>query len=348
MNRIIIADICSANNKGKSSGHYFSVAQNYIEMFGEDFNIYVAGGPVYKQDFYNTHMELPYDHIVGESSFIEKWHELINCWHLFRHTKGDIIIFQSVSLITTYIAILLFYYGGNKLFFIQYYSESINSKLKKSLWTLIQKRVNGIICSSDRVGKSFGIPYQVVTDYVYTKKETMQALSYRDREYDLCLVGGIFRDKGQVEALRAFRGKGLKVLIAGKANEEGLEQEIAQIIKEDSNIEAHIGYVSYDDYYRYIRQSKYCVLNYSGTYNDRSSGVVLDIIFNNTPVLGHKCGALQLIADNELGYIYDSLDKIDFNTLFSPDKYDIYCKNISNYLSKQKEYIIELKTFLKI
>ena len=44
--KVIDADIKSVNNNGKSEGHYFSVARNYLEMLHNNYDVKVAGGPV--------------------------------------------------------------------------------------------------------------------------------------------------------------------------------------------------------------------------------------------------------------------------------------------------------------
>lgn len=347
MNRIIIADICSINKNGKSSGHYFPVAQNYVDVLGSMDNVLVAGGPIYRSRFESHHLALPYDTIPDTPTLKKKCFEFLNCIKLFRNTKGDIIIMQNVAQITTYLAILLFYRKKSKLFLIQYYTESVNTKWKKKLWSLIKGKVNGIICSSTRVGDTFGIPYRVITDYIYTDKARPKTLAFDDRKYDFCLVGVIQRDKGQVEALKYFVNKGLKVVIAGKIADESLVSELEAISQQDSSIEMHLGYVTDADYYSYIRNSKYCILNYSGTYNDRSSGVVLDILFNQTPVVGHECGALNLIAENKLGLVYDDISKVDFAALLTPIGYQKLQANIKNYLELQRLQIHILYKFLK-
>lgn len=343
--KIIIADICSINKDGKSPGHYFPVAQNYIEMFHPKNQVLVAGGPIYKNRFNSCHLELPYDYCNGTSKITSKIHELLNCIALFRKAKGDIIVMQCVAQITTYIAILLFYHKKSKLFLIQYYTESINSKYKKGLWNLMKNKVDGIICSSDRVGQSFNVPYIVVTDYIKTGTAN-QPLPYEDRKYDFCLIGGIFRDKGQVEALNALAGKGFKVVIAGKVNENGLQEEIDLIKEKDPSIEMHLGYISDEDYHFYIQNSKYCILNYSGTYNDRSSGVVLDILFDGTPVVGQKCGALDIIKKNDIGCIYDKIESFRFETLMNAEQYSFLQNNIHSFIVNQKELVTKLMTFI--
>lgn len=346
MSKLIIADICSINNKGKSVGHYFSVAQNYCEMF--DAKCMVAGGPIYAQKFLDRRLALPFDHIECESPLIEKWHELRNCQMLFRLSKGEIVVLQSVSLLTTYIAILLFYHKTSRLYFIQYYTESINSFLKKILWYLIKNKVDGIICSSEKVGLAFDRPFIVMPDYIHTKDTFDFGLPYNERKYDLCFVGRISRDKGQVEALRFFANKGLKIVLAGKVEEQALLQELENIASSDPSIEMILDYTTDDVYYNLLRNSKYCVLNYRGTYNDRSSGVVFDAFFNGTPVIGHKCEALMFILSNKIGYLYDVFNQISIESILNINIFEMYRKNISSYLIDQKQHIIKLSKFLNL
>lgn len=344
--RIVIADICSKNNEGKSPGHYFPVAQNYVEMLNSHFQVLVAGGPIYKTRFELCHLALPYDYYQKQNFIVSKFHELINCISLFRKTKGDIVVMQSVAQLTAYIAILLFYRKKSKLYLIQYYTESINSKFKKRLWNLIKHKVDGILCSSERVGRAFDRPFIVVTDYIKTRFTTDKVLSYYDRKYDFCLIGGIYRDKGQVDVLKVLACKGFKIVIAGKVNEFGLQDEIEEIHRKDPSIEMHLGYISESEYNYYIRNSKYCILNYSGTYNDRSSGVVLDIIFNGTPVIGHRCGALELVEKNVLGGIYEDIESYEFAQLLDTDLFYKYQANIEKYVQHQSVLLKEFATFL--
>ena len=49
--RIIVADICSMVIDGNAVGHYFTVAQNYLDLFKSACNVKIAGGPVYKDKF---------------------------------------------------------------------------------------------------------------------------------------------------------------------------------------------------------------------------------------------------------------------------------------------------------
>ena len=58
--RLIIADVKSPNYKGQSIGHFFTVAQNYYDLFYYKIKTLIAGGPVYGIRFNKVHPGLKY------------------------------------------------------------------------------------------------------------------------------------------------------------------------------------------------------------------------------------------------------------------------------------------------
>ena len=43
--RLIVADVRSTSTDGIAAGHYFTVAQNYLDLFGAEMDVRIAGGP---------------------------------------------------------------------------------------------------------------------------------------------------------------------------------------------------------------------------------------------------------------------------------------------------------------
>lgn len=342
--KIIIADIKSFSKDGKhSKGHFVPVARNYVEMFGE--KCVVAGGSVITDRFMGHDIiKLPY--CISSPGVLSKLQTMINSIVLFKRSRGNIIVLQQSTAITAFFCIALFFWCSSRLFLIAYDTKPLESRIGRFLYSFAKKKISGVVCSSDRVGKAYGCPYYVVTDYTFTKDiDTLSLLPYESREYDFCFIGGIYASKGHVEALSALANKGFKVLVAGSCNEPGLKEKLDAIADLDPDIKMNIGYVSDDDYDRYIRSSKYCVLNYSGTYNDRSSGVVLDIIFRGTPVIGNRCSALDLVNDNELGCLYDDVSTFDWQAALDESLFNACVANIKTFLLHQKEMIEKLSDF---
>lgn len=347
MSRIIIADICSICVNNQSTGHCFAVAQNYLDIFKGSEEVQVAGGPIYSERFASNYMRLPYNHRVGESKLAEKWHELMNSRALFRQVRReDILIMQSIAVITAFIGILLFLHKPCRLFFIQYNTESINSPFKRLLWRMVSPQVHGIIATFPSVAQAYGKPYIIVPDYIYAIIQQVSFPTYENRKYDICMVGNIYRDKGTVEALQSLVCKGLKIIVAGKVGEADLEPEVRATANRDENIELHIGYVSDEQYHTILSNSKYCLLNYRGRYNEHSSGVVYDALFHGTPVLSTDTASTQMIKEYELGMSFDNVNNLVIEKLSDVSLYDSFQSNISCYLQQQSQIIEQLSRFL--
>lgn len=338
MKRLIIADVKSNNNKGKCTGHYFAVARNYLDLFSDICHVSVAGGPVFNTGFTDSQlMSLPYDSVVGKNGIINKWNTLKNCWYLFRNTSSDdVVVLQHSGASTTFLGIALFGRRKNSIYVIQYDTDAISSLLKRLIYYMARGKIKGLICPSARIAKAYDKDSCIVTDYIYPHDKLTGGLSFEHRVYDVAIVGSIYPDKGVVEAVKRLANTNIKVLVAGKA-EDQQTATLKELCQTATNIELKLGFVCDDDYYGYIRKSRYCMLNYRGVYEERSSGVVLDILFNGTPILGHKCKALQFVEDERVGILFDDIDTFDVGMLKDKSLYVSLQVGIFSYLNKQKE-----------
>lgn len=349
MKRLIIADVKSNNNHGKSTGHYFAVAQNYLDLYSDCCEVKVAGGSIFRQKFGEKDLlVLPHDSIAGQNWLKNKWRVLMNCRYLFRHTSpDDIIVMQHSGALTTLLGVALFASSKNNVYLIQYDTEAIASKFKRTIYNFAKPRIHGLLCPSKRIADAYGIPSCIVTDYIYAKENKEIAEDFEIKTYDVAIVGGICRDKGVVEAAEFLANKKYKVIIAGKADDD-IANGLYNICKTAPNIELRIGYLSDEDYYRYICASRFCMLNYSGVYANRSSGVVLDILFNGTPVIGHRCNALEFVERAKVGKLFDSIGDCDLSQIINKGVYNDCLKGISAYLIGQRRLKLNVMKFLHI
>lgn len=349
MKRLIIADVKSLNENGKSAGHYFSVAQNYLDLYSDYCEVKVAGGPIFKTHFSEKDVFLlPYDFIPSKNWIKTKWRVLMNCQNLFRRTSvEDIIVLQHSGASTTLLGIVLFANKKNTIYLIQYDTDAVSSLIKWAIYKLAKKKIKGIICPNKHIAETYGLPNCVVTDYIYPNDKYNFVPNYEDKKYDIAIVGSIYPDKGVLEAAANLVNSKYKVLIAGKAD-KNLSDKLYKICEKAENIELHIGFIKDEDYYRYIRSARFCMLNYHGVYSSRSSGVVLDIIFNGTPIIGHKCCALNFIAETNVGYLFDDIKNVDFAKIVNKEKYKNYQIGIAAYLDTQKKYRQRVVNFLHL
>lgn len=348
MKRIIIADVKSYNDKGQSRGHYFSVAQNYLDLYEKSYCIKIAGGPIFKTKFKNKCIELPYDFISEGNIIINKWKHLMNCKYLFNNTSTeDVIIMQHSGIVTSLLGIVLFAKKRNSIFIIQYDIEALSSTLKKIIYHIAKNKIKGVICPTLQIANAYKLPYCIVTDYIYPNENYTSSTNYEDKIYDIAIVGSIHPDKGVIEAAKSLSNTNLKVIIAGKGD-KSLTDKLEQICLACPNIELHLDYIDNESYFKYIRNSRFCVLNYSGVYANRSSGVVLDIIFNGTPIIGHHCKALEFIESDNIGYLYNHINSIDWESIINKDRFNLYSTNIKKFLDKQKVFKSRILNFIKL
>lgn len=344
---IYLADIRSLTPDGKvKTGHCVTVAKMYKEIFCDEALLLVSGGSVYKEYFEDKDCYiLPYNELTAK--FSEKWKTFINCKKLFKEAEGKTIIFQSISPVTLFMCIILFYRNKSKLYLIQYNTFAVGNRFNRFLYKLAKRAFNGLICPNDYVGQKFKLPYCVVPDYIYTGNNSIgDVIKYASKQYDFCIIGRLNKDKGVIEAAKHFVGKEYKLLIAGSVQSNTLQKELIDICSSSDNIELRIGYVSDNLYLKYLSLSRYAILNYMGEYSDRSSGVVFDTIFNNVPVIGRRCRALEFIEQNDIGYIYDDIENFNPNIVLNETFHSTCLRNIIEYRKKHESYKQKLKKFI--
>lgn len=347
MEKIFISDIRSNVNNGKSIGHFIPVAKMYQRIFQQN-NIIVAGGPIYRKYFNDSELlSLPYN--ISGTSLLDKIRTMRNCIKLFNAAQGNIIVLQQSSVITSFIGILLFYHSKSKLFLILYSNECLKSRIGRFLYRLIKNKINGIICPTDNLGKTFNIPYCVVPDYIYTKEINQERIAYKDFEktkYDFCILGRIAPEKGVIESAQKLAQTKYKVLIAGRAQTQDLEYKLRRICSDANNIDLILDYISDEQYIQYLNQSKYALLNYQQNYSERSSGVVFDMLFNDVPVIGKECFTLNFVREENLGYLYSCLDNFSPELVMHKELYNQYINNINHYKKKHSLFILKLRNFI--
>ncbi len=346
MNKIIIADITSLRNGENSFGHFFQVADMYRDIFGCN-NTIVAGGPVYRKKYHLVYA-LKYDVDLKElegtiSRIVCKAKEVINCINVLRRLNKDFIIFQDYSNTSLFLGILLCK-TKSKLFLIQYKSE-VEKFYRKFLFSLIRDRISGIIVPNKKVGEKYKVPYLVVPDYIYThdkfpeKKEAY--------EYDYGVFGIIREGKDVVGVAMKFIGSKKKIIIAGSVQSKILLEKLTEISINNKNIIFINKYLSQKEYKFYFNNTRVIILPYTDDYyEDASSGVVFDILFAGKPVIARRFPVFSFIKEKELGLLYDKLEEINFENLWSREEYSKFQKNIEKYICINRDNKKRLVNFI--
>ena len=351
MGRVIIADLKSNNNYGVCTGHYYALAENYRDVFSTYCEVKIASGPIYLKRFKKEEMLLlPYDYIAGESKIKNLVRMFLNARFLFKQVrKDDVVIIQQSQPAMILFVLLLSFWGQCRLYQIQYSDEPMQRPLFKMMMKLFRKRIAGLICPNDIVGKAYCVPYIVVPDYIYVEREkTNKNTDFSKKKYDFAVVGRITSAKGVAETVKNMLGKDYSLLVAGTDQDKVFDQTLIDAATRSGNVKLDLSYISEEDYDNYIKSSRYCILNYQGYYAERSSGVVLDTIFRDVPVVGRKCRALQFVEDNKLGFLYDDINEFDFSKLLDEKMYASYLESIKVYKMEMLNYQKKLAVFLNI
>lgn len=343
---IIVADIKSNCKNGVSEGHYFAVAQNYLDILSDDYEVQIAGGPIYKAKFENIFL-LPFNSNANESKLIGKIHTIINGLYLFKKVENCTIILQC-NAVSTIIGLLAFIRPKAKIILIQYDRMIRNSVIRNFFYTISKKRISGIICPGEEIGESLELPYCIVPDYIFPGKVPDKK---SELKYDFGIYGILSADKGVLEAAEYFAKSRYKIKIAGKISnlpqDQDMEVKLKKLADHSKNIDLTIGYLDEKEYREYIASTRFIVLNYSGVYMLRSSGVILDAIYSGKPVLAKKRKYVEFVEDNGLGILYKNLEELDLDRIMADDEYAKLTSNILNYLEKQTKEISKLKDFIE-
>lgn len=348
--KVIIADIKSVNNIGKSEGHYFPVARNYLEMLHDDFDIKVAGGPVYRNEFSpNELFELPYDN-TGSNRLLNLVRTLINGFYLIKN-RGDATIVFQCSAVSSVLLVLSLINTKAKIFLIQYDKMIQNSKVKSLLFKIAKSKIRGVICPGDEIGKSLEVPYCVVPDYIYVPKLMPKCIDYKEKKYDFGMYGILANGKGICEAAEYLSKTQYKVKIAGKVaslpEDIEMHEKLLQLAEKNGNIDLEIGYLADNVYREYMATSRYIILNYSSSYALRSSGVILDAIYSRTPVIVKDRAYVQFVKEHGIGCVYSELTELKLDELLNAERYEQYQDAIERYLETQKNELERMIGFIR-
>lgn len=346
MSRVYIADIRSSSNCGKPSGHYFTVAHNYQDMLFQQHDVYVAGGPIYRNAF-SKYIGLPFDTKRESNKYLNTLRVIVNCIKALCLTYTGNVIFQC-SAVSIIFLVLSIFPVKNKPYLILYDSNLISGG-KKRLFDLCKKKLAGIICSNQIIGESTGIRYIVVSDYIFTKKSLV---TENDKiRYDIGVFGIVSKGKGVLEVAQAAIKNNKTMIIVGRASTESKDAEDIAVLrvlsKDHKNIQWIDDYIPDDMFNHYIKSSKYIVLNYDSSYAERSSGVIFSALFNGRPVIARKWAFALILDQYNMGVLFDRIDDIVWDELLQDEVFYRYQNNIHKYLQIQMKEISALNSFIK-
>ena len=310
--------------------------------------VVVAGGPVYSSYTGNKEL-LKYDVDLREldvtgTKLKAKIKEVLNGIQVLKKHENSVIIFQDYSNTSLFLSICL-QKTKSPVYIIQYKCE-INSGVNALLYKLAKKRIAGVLCTKKEVGEKYDIPYLVTPDYIYTDTKKVEKES-EEYSYDFGIFGIIRKGKDVVGVAKRFVGIERTLLIAGSIQDEDMRKDLENLAKENKNIVVINRYLSEEEYNHMISATRCMILPYVDEYyNESSSGVVYDALFEKKPVITRNYEIFDFVRAYKVGILYNSLNDVDFSEVMNESEFLICKDNIQSYLSDNQAYAQRLKEFV--
>lgn len=340
MKKLLVVDITSLSRNMSIYGHGIKVAHTYKNALGKQFEVYICGGAPYKNEFNEAFESLPFYTDLNDSRYIRLIKGCINAVNALLKS-GDILIFQNQDITPLYF-VLSFWPKcliKKKIFIIEY-SNPLNTPSRPKeckYFDKIQHKIDGVITSLEDVGNIVKCNAFIIPDYFPDKSVKPKDC---EKKYDFACLGTISEKKELEKMVGCIKNTKYKLLIAGKFLDEGRKQSLLDLRLE--NVTIVDAYLDSDEYNAYLKEARFVVLPYNRKhYEEKSSGVALEAIYNGVPVIAPNIKSFKFVEDYGLGILYND----SFAESFQELNID-YSKNIEKFISNIETVVQNFLQFL--
>lgn len=336
---MLLIDIASLNKDGKIYGHGLNVAKNYMKVLCDYFDCYVVGGKGYKNKF-RKFINLPFSINFQEHGFTKNLKGLLNVFFSLL-LKADIYIFQSQYNIPILACLKFFpFLARNKKIYLITYNDPINNPIfptEKKWFISVQDKIFGIITSN--IEWTNGLKCKVINLPDYLPEDNL-VLEHK-RQYDFAVLGTISEWKNCEMVIDAINKTDYTCLIAGNIEDKTRRDNLCEI--SGKRITILDEYLSTDTYFHYFSKTSCIILPYNKDYySKKSSGVVLEALYRNVPVIAPDIDSFKFVEEQGVGWLY----KDDISEVLDEygNSYDEKVKNIEKFIMEMKKRVdVEIK-----
>lgn len=332
--QVTIADITTLTKGNQLYGHFAKVALQYKAILSRTIKVVISGGKTYLHYFKGTELRvLPFIQSVDSNNkkhvkSVRKLKEIINAW-IVLHSSSDVVIFQCLEETPIYVA-MLFSRTKAKVVLIQY-QKGLDRYPKRVLYKLIKSRISGVISSSREVVQYYAVGGLVVPDYFPVDERQYSS----NKKYDIVVLGTVSNWKNYEDVITSLSGTGLKTLIAGFFPDKDYLSELEQ--KASKNVKIIDKYLTDSEYSNLLQSSRYACLPYKKQYIGKSSGVVLDALYERIPVITPKIDTFEMVGKFNLGIQYScSLSEI-IDKIEDPIRERTILNNVDAYIDDRRK-----------
>lgn len=289
--RIYLVDYLGYTNKqGEPIGHALKLLRQYVEILKENFEVYVVAPKeiirsIEKQEQINS-IELKY-HLIpydGEVNFGEKAYKTYKrIWNIasaLSTGKKDVIWFYNVDFML--FKYLYYFHRNCSNIVCTMYQQDYGVKKSRIYYTVLS-RMKHVFNTLDTFKADCN--YTIIPDYYFDNKYE-KYISPKKKEQVLC-VGTMGGTKKLEKLIEIFSKIDYKLDLIGCFRDNNRFEKLLRKCKD--NISISNKYLSDEEFYTKIGESKYVILPYDEKdYNKRTSGILQESIFLGTIPITYK------------------------------------------------------------
>ena len=287
MDKIVLADyIGHCDNNGKPMGHPIKVINENCRLLEPVFGVRIAVPRTHVYSIKEKEIEvikLKYNICAFSTqkflNFIKKWKNLND---IFKNQENDIIWFINVD----FSLFLYLYLKKEKRVWINLcYNPLKNvSGWRRKVIRSVLENVEKVVLTNKNFLKEIPGNKIYIPDYYYNAELYDKFQKTKKKKQVVCL-GTMGKEKELEKLVLAMKKSEIPLIICGNfKHDEGRYQNLQKLSEGRNLLENK--FVTDDEYYDLIANSKYVVLPYDmKLYNERTSGILLEAVFlHSVPV----------------------------------------------------------------
>lgn len=326
-------------------GHPKKVIEQFYNILSDDFDVELVLPEIYMDDF-EIDLKVPYyQKIENNKSILKKLYstfkKFLNIVDVVKSTEDELLFFVNID-ITLFVS-LIFVSRTKKIAIVNYTNYESNTGNIKSL---VKKYIYRIV--KDKILLEFStfnvMSDKFIPDYYFISNDQKPE---RSPEVDLLVIGTINEAKDVISLIQNTVNTNLALRVVGKFYDENYYEEVLKCSYNASNITILNKYLSEEEYRDEISRTKYVVLPYRmDIYNNLTSGVFLDAIYNNKPIICPKTPFFEQFIDSNIGIIYSKMN--DLEGLIELHSYNESLINIEELQKRYSESIVKERVISSI
>ncbi len=317
---ILIDYISTCDDQKNLVGHSLPVIQQYYKLLSGVVRVSVSASRAYARHMI-VEYPLPFNTSPyqkrGLLSAVGTLKKLLNLMLLPKWSPNRYFFLVNNDINVFLMALLWRRRFLSKCFLMQYEDfenchKSWADRIKRSLFLRTVHLFRAIFVSNPQIFERPGLTNKYfLPDFVFLKEKYLPFIEQRKRENYCLVIGTLNKDKDIAGVIRAFRKSTVPLIIAGRF--QGTKDEEKLIIQESmgGQIQLKFAPLTTKEYFQLIANALVVLLPYKEkSYHTRTSGVMLEALFLETPVIAPKFGFFERMLQKGIGYTYNNLEEV--------------------------------------